>query len=52
MTDLDKEYRESLKVFRILMRWFEKLTNTKDRLYIISKMQERTDELKGDQSNG
>lgn len=49
MNDLEKDYKTSLKVFRIILRWFLKLTNQPDREYIIAKLQS---EIHNYESNG
>ena len=49
MTALSKEeeYKNAIKIFRIIQRWFMKLNTRSDRDYIIKKLQENVDEYEG-----
>lgn len=44
MSDLKQQYQLSLKVFRIIVKWFDTLENKADRDYIIELLNQRNNE--------
>lgn len=43
MTDLKDQYKQSLKVFRIMIKWFDTLKSQADRDYILQLLNEKKD---------